>query len=119
MTYKEDDNVTVEVNCIQNLLELGTLSRFSQPSLKLQCRLSAQTLPAVPSSIQSNSKQPVSQDGNIKTLLENNEFDVAISSSGLKRLLDNTDTKAKWSIPVKIENIEIEKEGKIIIKKLY
>ncbi|XP_044753470.1 little elongation complex subunit 2-like [Coccinella septempunctata] len=117
MSYNEDETVTIEVNCMQNLLELGTLARFSHPSLKFECRLSAQTLPSI-QPIRFNSKMPVSKDGNIRQLLKNNDFDIVISSSGLKRLLDNTDLKEKWTIPVVVELINVQRGREIHKKKV-
>lgn len=115
MNYNEDDTATIEVNCIQNVLELGTLARFSHPSLKFECRLRAQTLPEI-EPVKYNSKLTVSKDANIRELLKNNDFDVVISSSGLKRLLDNTDLREKWTIPVIVEIINVQR-GKEIFKK--
>lgn len=51
----------------------------------------------------------MSKDANIRELLKTNDFDVVISSSGLKRLLDNTDLKEKWTIPIVVELIDVQR----------
>lgn len=98
----------VEFKMIGNLLQLGTQAKFSKPSLQVECTLKASSLPN--ESLKTFSQLNVSEDKNILKLLQNNDFDVAISSSALKRILDYTDSNSKWLIPVKIKYISKEKE---------
>lgn len=54
---------------------------------------------------------PVSQDANIDTLLQTNIFDVVISSSSLKKLIDYTEHNNLWDIPVIIKQIKINHDN--------
>jgi hypothetical protein len=59
----------------------------------------------------------VSQDENIPKLLQNHKFDIVISSSGLKQIIDYTNTRTKWIIPVVVKEIEINNSDGSISKK--
>lgn len=60
----------------------------------------------------------VSQDANVEKLLETNHVDVVISSSGLKRLMDNTDYNKFWEIPVVIKQQSLKKGFLIVFCQL-
>lgn len=62
-----------------------------------------------------NSQYTVSEDRNIISLAENHDFDVVISSSGLKRIINYTNTSEQWSIPVVIKEITQGNKRKKIV----
>ncbi|XP_044260128.1 uncharacterized protein LOC123008400 isoform X2 [Tribolium madens] len=111
LNYDEDE-ATVDFQHLVQPLETGTLARFAQPNLKEQCCLKLNTLQKVAKEVLLNSKLPVSQDDNIPKLLKNHKFDAVISSSGLKQIIDYTNIKTKWIVPVVIKEIEDE-DGKL------
>ncbi|RZC38475.1 uncharacterized protein BDFB_001399, partial [Asbolus verrucosus] len=93
----------------------GTLARFAPPNLKEPYCLKLVTLPKLEEEISLNSKLPVSQDQNIIKLLETHQFNAVISSSGLKQIIDYTNTKIKWIIPVVIKDISINDIKKKVV----
>lgn len=46
---------------------------------------------------------------NINSILEQHNIEVVLSSSALKCLLDNTNLKVKWHIPVVIKNVPLKR----------
>nr|XP_015838956.1 PREDICTED: uncharacterized protein LOC103314281 [Tribolium castaneum] len=107
LNYDENE-ATVDFQHLVQPQETGTLARFVQPNLKEQCCLKMNTFQKVAKEVLLNSKLPVSQDDNIPKLLKSHKFDAVISSSGLKQIIDYTNIKTKWIIPVVIKEIEDE-----------
>ncbi|XP_022917698.1 uncharacterized protein [Onthophagus taurus] len=108
-TYTEENN-PIEMVHLGNLLELGSLAKFTRPTLITPYYICSQMFPNTFQKY--HSKLPVSQDGNIKKLLTSCEAEVVISASGLKRLLNFTEINSGWEIPIIIEEIDyIETNG--------
>ncbi|GJQ87364.1 hypothetical protein Trydic_g17408 [Trypoxylus dichotomus] len=104
-SYKEDEE-SIELLHVGNLLELGTLAKFSGPTLLKPYILKRNTMPKV--KVEYHSNQSVSKDMNIHQLVMSNKVDVIISSSGLTRLLNFTETKTPWDIPVVVKEVEVQ-----------
>jgi hypothetical protein len=116
LNYDESE-ATVDFQHVGLALETGTLARFAHPNLKEPTLLRLNVLQKISDSVLVNSKLPVSQDENIPKLLQNHKFDIVISSSGLKQIIDYTNTRTKWIIPVVVKEIEINNSDGGISKK--
>ncbi|KAJ3642094.1 hypothetical protein Zmor_024910 [Zophobas morio] len=114
----EENEASVDFQHVIQPLETGTLARYVHANLKEQCILKLNVLRKLEKQDLLNSKLPVSQDKNINKLAQSHNFDVAISSSGLKRIIDYTSVKDKWLIPVVIKEIQVDKGGTTTTKKI-
>lgn len=59
----------------------------------------------------------VSHDANIPNLLENHDFKIVISSSGLKKLIQ-PDTNENWYIPIEVKKITTKSNSNPITKSI-
>lgn len=64
-------------------------------------------MPSPSQNIIINSKKSVSEDENINKLLHH-DFDIVISSSGLKRLTNFIENTGNWDLPVIIKEVQVE-----------
>ncbi|XP_060528734.1 uncharacterized protein LOC132703476 isoform X2 [Cylas formicarius] len=110
MKFNENENI-IDFTCTHNVLEMGTLARFSHPDLRSPCRLQKANLPNLEDNHHFNSKLPVSRDENIMNLLQQFEVDIVISFSALKCITDSSDLKNKWLIPIVVKKIKIQREN--------
>ncbi|XP_019875856.2 uncharacterized protein LOC109603798 [Aethina tumida] len=117
--YTEEDG-QFDFVCMGNVLEVGTVSKFSQPSFRKTCTFNSLSLPGISDmQIKFNSQLPVSKDMNINSILEQHNIEVVLSSSALKCLLDNTNLKVKWHIPVVIKNVSLKRaDGTVTYRKV-
>ncbi|CAH0556148.1 unnamed protein product [Brassicogethes aeneus] len=115
LTYTEEDGA-VEYKCLSNILEVGILAKFTHPSFKTKCLLPTNSLPRQTAKM--TSQLEVSKDKHIKKLLEHHKIDVVISNGGLKCLMDNTNPKSIWDIPILVKEIEINQDCKTFKKKV-
>ncbi|XP_025834382.1 uncharacterized protein LOC108737678 [Agrilus planipennis] len=97
-----EDEDYVEVVHLKNVLELGHLAKFTPPMIKSKCFLNI-NFSDEDTMFTLNSKLPVSQDRNISKLAQHNAFQLVISSSALKRLMDCDNWNYDWDIPVIIK----------------
>lgn len=57
----------------------------------------------------------VSADKNIENLLENNQFDIVISSSGLNKIMYGSDVNEDWDLPVLVKQIKVGETVKNVV----
>jgi len=107
LTVQEHDP-PVDVTRLQDILQLGTIAKFSCPSLSSKYTFKVSTMPPAENEHTYNSKLPVSQDAHVKTLVDNHMIDVVISSSTLKRLMDDSNFNVEWDIPVIVKKCDIK-----------
>ncbi|KAF5272131.1 hypothetical protein FQA39_LY01213 [Lamprigera yunnana] len=107
LVYHDPDN-HIEVAFKENIFNCGTPHIPLFPTLLSKFTLNTNTLPNLNRTCTLNSKLPVSQDKNIENALENHGVDVIISMSGIKRLMDDSDNKSVWNLPIVIKQIKFK-----------
>ncbi|XP_066157895.1 uncharacterized protein [Euwallacea fornicatus] len=108
LNFDETESV-IDFQCINNVLDLGTVPKFTQPNFKGCCYL-VNTLPQGKNKLV-NSSLPVSDDKTVQSILESQKhIDIVVSLSGLKCIADTSDLKKRWMIPFVVKTMRVPRE---------
>lgn len=121
-------SVLIMLCCLCTIVFLkGTVAKFSLPNVKSAFRLNLNSLPAAESTKGAYSnvsginsfKSPlkviftlilVSEDVNVKTILENrSDIDLVIPLSALRCIANGSNLKRRWMIPFSVKTVPVNK----------